>query len=324
MNLLNIITAILAITSTSVTASMRSFIDYMHVYNKSYNDGEFLNRYNNYMDNTKLIDTHNNLNLSWKMGINHFTDMSRQEFSERYGKFTIDDREEFPFTATTTNISNTLPKKFDWSQKGVVSAVKNQGQCGSCWSFSTTGSIESANAIKTGKLVTLSEQQFMDCSTSYGNNGCNGGLMDDAFKYAIKNSICTEKAYPYEAKDDSCKSKSCDGVVQLTGYNDVTPNDENALLQALSQQPISIAIEADKYAFQFYKSGVFDGSCGTNLDHGVLLVGWGVDKNNKKYWKIKNSWGPSWGDNGYILIARDINDERGQCGVAMTPSYPIV
>lgn len=326
MYLLKTLTILLA---TSVSASMRSFIDYMHVYNKTYESNVFINKYNNYINNIKLIDNHNNMNLSWKMGINKFTDMSQEDFSRNLKKSHLNfDKSKnmisYPFNTSVTDV----PSDFDWSKKGMVTAVKNQGQCGSCWSFSASGAIESANAIKTGKLISLSEQQLMDCSSNYGNNGCNGGLMDDAFKYVMKNSLCTEQSYPYKATDNSCTPNDCEGVVKLSGYKDVTPNNEQALLQSLTQQPISIAIEADKYAFQFYKSGVFDGTCGTNLDHGVLLVGWGEVENNDngviKYWKVKNSWGPTWGDNGYILLARDIVDNRGQCGIAMTPSYPII
>lgn len=203
--------------------------------------------------------------------------------------------------------------------------MKDQGQCGSCWSFSTTGSLEGAFAVKTGKLVSLSEQQFVDCAGKYGNQGCNGGLMDNAFQYAEKNAICTEESYPYLAKQETCTASSCDvGLASgaVTGYKDVAPEDLDALAEAVSQQPVSIAIEADQQAFKLYKSGVLTATCGTKLDHGVLAVGYGM-LDGTDYWKVKNSWGPSWGMDGYILLEKSKNS-AGECGIKMQPSYPVV
>ena len=183
--------------------------------------------------------------------------------------------------------------------------------------------MEGAWAISKGSLVSLSEQQLVDCSKSYGNHGCNGGLMDNAFQYAKDNGMCTESSYPYTAKGGDCQK--CTTVVQISGCTDVTKNNQVDLKEAVSKGPVSIAIEADTKAFQLYTSGVFTSdSCGTNLDHGVLIVGYGVE-NNIEYWLVKNSWGPSWGDQGYIKIERsDSTDDPGVCGIAMQPSYPNV
>ena len=181
----------------------------------------------------------------------------------------------------------------DWRDFGVVSPVKNQGKCGSCWSFSATGALERAWMLHTGSQISLSEQQLIDCSTSFGDNGCNGGMMDDAFGYAIEYGMCTEESDPYEAKEGTCTK--CVVSTHFETCYDVEPNNEVALLAALHNGPVSVAIEADQAAFQFYKSGIIDTpTCGTALDHGVLLVGFGTDVvagKSKDYWLVKNSWG---------------------------------
>ena len=210
----------------------------------------------------------------------------------------------------------------DWVTEGAVTGVKNQGQCGSCWSFSTTGSLEGAFEIAGNTLTSLSEQMLVDCDTT--DSGCNGGLMGNAFKWIQANGgLCTEDAYAYKAAKGTCET-SCEKVATLSGHTDVPSGDEDALKTAVAIGPVSIAIEADKSVFQSYSSGVLDSSaCGTNLDHGVLVVGYGADSSTDedggtKYWKVKNSWGTTWGEEGYIRIARGSNI----CGIASEPSYP--
>uniref|UniRef100_A0A7S3YVJ6 Peptidase C1A papain C-terminal domain-containing protein n=2 Tax=Lotharella globosa TaxID=91324 RepID=A0A7S3YVJ6_9EUKA len=218
--------------------------------------------------------------------------------------------------------SSETPDSVDWVAKGAVSPVKNQGQCGSCWAFSTTGAVEGIHEITTGELVSLSEQELVDCAGAYGNLGCNGGLMDSGFEFVIKNGLCTEKDYSYVAKQGQCEKSKCTAAVKISGYHDVPSRSSSALLQAVAKQPVSIAIEADRSVFQFYSSGVMDSSsCGTQLDHGVLLVGYG-EESGKKYWKVKNSWGASWGQDGYILLGRETGDGAGTCGILLQPSYP--
>lgn len=210
------------------------------------------------------------------------------------------------------------PDSIDWTTKGAVTPIKNQAQCGSCWAFSTTGSIEGAYQIAGNALTAFSEQELVSCDKV--DDGCQGGLMDNGFKYAETHALCTEQDYPYTSGTGirgTCKT-SCKGVVEVGAFTDVPTRDEDALKTAVSQQPVSVAIEADKSVFQLYKSGVMDSKlCGTKLDHGVLAVGYGTE-GGKDYWKVKNSWGETWGMSGYILLGRGDNT----CGISQQPSYP--
>jgi len=214
--------------------------------------------------------------------------------------------------------SGSIPSSLDWRSKGAVTPVKNQGQCGSCWAFSTTGSVEGAHEIATGTLISLSEQQLVDCAGAYGNEGCNGGLMDDAFEYIIKNGgICSEASYPYQGVDGTCQT--CTNVATISSYTDVPSGNEADISTVVQAGPVSIAIEADQSAFQFYSGGVFSAACGQNLDHGVLIVGYGT-LNSKPYWIVKNSWGATWGMQGYILMIQG----KDECGLALAASQPHV
>jgi len=276
--------------------------------------------------NLARVSAHNSKGLSWTMAMNEFGDLTPQEFAAaRIGGYIPRKlRRVNPFDVVIAAPSSVdIPTSIDWTTKGAVTPVKNQGQCGSCWAFSTTGSTEGVNAVNGKGLVSLSEQQLVDCSGSYGNEGCNGGLMDNAFQYIIANGgLCTEAAYPYTATDGTCKT-SCKKTTTIKGYKDVTSDSDASLAAAVAQQPVSVAIEADQSSFQLYSGGVMTAACGTNLDHGVLAVGYGT-ASGVEYWKVKNSWGASWGEAGYIRLGRgsQYNGGAGQCGIYSEPSYP--
>jgi len=312
------------------------FEEWTKQHKKHYRAGERDYRFKNFRQAHDIINKHNaDPSHKFKLGHNQFSDMGHDEFKSTmlgltknplYGGQRANGNNKNEHHDSLSD-SEELPDTVDWRQRGAVTAVKNQGQCGSCWSFSATGSIEGANQISTGRLVELSEQQLIDCSSSgskFGNMGCNGGLMDNAFKYAETSAMCTEASYPYKGKQaPTCGVASCNGTVKVTGYQDVPSGDEAALAAAVSRGPVSVAIEADQSAFQFYKSGVFPStSCGNQLDHGVLVVGYGT-LDADKYWIVKNSWGATWGMDGFILLEKDVSGQAdGTCGLATQPSQP--
>jgi len=272
---------------------------------------------------------------SLRLDLNEFSDLTWEEFrAPRLGTSLEPGRRgSLPQRAQTRGpfVPGNVTVPLNWVERGAVTPVKDQGQCGSCWSFSTTGAIEGVNALyykrhggnDTDALEAVSEQELVDCDTA--DSGCNGGLMDYAFSFVVENDgIDTEKDYPYDARVHSCDVPRRDRrVVTIDGHVDVQPGNETALMRAVRRGPVSIAIEADQRAFQFYSGGVFDAPCGDSLDHGVLIVGYGKDEDSDQdYWLVKNSWGASWGDQGYIKLAMGIAPS-GQCGLTSMASYPV-
>ena len=210
----------------------------------------------------------------------------------------------------------------NWVTSGAVTQVKNQGSCGSCWSFSSTGAMEGAHFIQTGTLLSLSEQELVDCD-HIGSAGCNGGSMEGAFEWYKTNKSELESDYAYTGRNGTCAESSYTGQFSSTGYVQVTANSQSALHASIQAGPTSIAIEADKRVFQTYTSGILNSAeCGTQLDHGVLAVGYGTE-NGQAYYLVKNSWGSSWGENGYLKIA-DNGDGAGICGIQMAAVRPTV
>jgi len=310
------------------------FISFQERFNKRYSTLEEVDiRFDIFLANLRHIIYHNNMpNKNFTMEINQFADLTHEEFK---AQFTGGYKKNFGLEVdvevgsygckTFTSSASNAPATIDWRNKNAVTSVKDQGQCGSCWAFSSTGASEGAWAISTGTLINLSEEELVECATGiqYGSHGCNGGQMEGAFKYLIENGQCDLSSYPYTSengKSNSCKS--CTKVAHFSSCSDVKPNDQISLKGAVSEQPVAVAIEADTRYFQLYSGGIIDSpSCGTTLDHGVLIVGYG-EENGKKYWLLKNSWSTTWGEKGYFRILRsDSTNDPGICGVAMDASF---
>jgi cathepsin L len=298
-----------------------AFYNWQTQYGKVYKSfAESKHRFSVFRYNYDFVNTWDPEARGFTVAINEFADQTNEEFSK---------------WACGLNISKTyeplvgeeqvdVPSSWDWRTKGAVTHVKNQGQCGSCWSFSATGSTEGAYFLAGHSLTSLSEQNLVDCSTAQGNQGCQGGLMDQAFQYIISNSgIDTEASYPYTATGpNQCQFNRNNVGATLSSFHDIPSGSESSLLTAVAKTPVSVAIDASHSSFQFYSGGVYnEPACSsTQLDHGVLAIGWGVD-GGQDFWLVKNSWGTGWGMAGYIEMTRNGGN---QCGIATAASYPIV
>ena len=308
------------------------YFKYVSEFGKSYGTKEEFNfRASLFKKNLASLMKENSKNENtFHLGLNQFADYTPEEYKKLLGykgqkKLRQGDVKVLP--------TDKMAEAIDWREKGAVNAVKDQRSCGSCWAFSAIAAIEGHYAIKSGELLSLSEQQLVDCSKAQGNEGCNGGWMDNAFVYAESTALDTETDYPYMGRDNTCKEAEVTegteeseevqgkGQVKVTDFHDVTPKDVDQLKAALNEGPVSVAIEADTLAFQFYTSGILNSKkCGVNLDHGVAAVGYG-----ENYFIVRNSWGAGWGDKGYIKIAfGDAEDiaKGGICGILLQPSWP--
>ncbi len=309
------------------------FFGWMKEHGVKASSGEhFVQMIQNFANNDDAIEAHNAKKASYTLGHNQFSHMGASEWRAYVQGFERPTQQ----TGLTHVITGTAADSVDWVAKGAVSGVKDQGQCGSCWAFSTVGALEGSYQIKTGTLQTFSEQNLVSCdnrSTKGSDLGCKGGLMDSAFEWTQANGgLCTEDAYPYVSgeskKNEDCKQSSCSLVKGVTpkSWTDIKANSDADFINALNLGPVAVAIEADEMAFQLYKSGVFDAKCGTSLDHGVLAVGYGHDDaSGLDFYNVKNSWGKTWGEGGYIRFVRGGNTQKeGQCGILSQASYVTV
>ena len=360
-----LVTALVSVYSVSSLSANDRFAEWLKIFeikieNNDHREHVFLN----WLENDKHIDLVNSQNKTYVLEHNQFSGMNNDEFSTYLGYSNslfsrrddignkidevkcltqcIKDYDKTHKLQTVScvkecldeNTPVSLASTINWVEKGGVTPVKDQGQCGSCWSFSTTGALEGAYYVAYGELKSFSEQQLVSCDNRRNGGkdmGCNGGLMDNAFEWIEKNGgLCLEEDYPYTSgttrSAGTCET-TCDIVTDsvIKSYVDVKASSDSDMMTALNQQPVSIAIQADQKDFQLYKSGVFTGSCGTKLDHGVLVVGYGSE-DGTDYYLVKNSWGTTWGDEGYIKLGRgdEYNNGNGQCGMLMQGSYPIV
>jgi len=304
-----------------------SWEQFKEIHSKTYPDLlEEIYRRSIFEDNLKDIKEHNKLYLDglvpYSKEANHLSDKTIEEIIGA-GVQGIPEEAEAQDVVQLGDVN--APASFDWrSYPGVVTPVKNQGQCGSCWSFSSTGAIEGQLMIQKRQSFSLSEQQLVDCSTQFGNYGCRGGWMNNAFKYiAWAGGITTETQYPYTARDGTCHFNPASAVATVTGYRNLPRGDEESLKNAVaSVGPIAVAIQANQN-LQLYRGGIFyDPNCGLTMNHAVLAVGYGRDASrNLDYWIVKNSWSSRWGEQGYFRMARNYGN---MCSIATQASYPTV
>ncbi|XP_054817242.1 senescence-specific cysteine protease SAG39-like [Prosopis cineraria] len=330
LSLAFLLLGMLALQATSRTlqeASMQERHEqWMARHGKVYRDSqEKEKRLNIFKQNVEYIEGFNNAGTKpYKLGINRFADLTNEEFTVSRNRFkghmcsSIKRTPSFKYENATD-----VPSSVDWRNQGAVTPIKNQGDCGCCWAFSAVAATEGITKLSTGKLISLSEQELVDCDTKGVDQGCEGGLMDDAFKFIMQNhGLNSEANYPYKGVDGTCNANGeANHAATIKGYEDVPANNEQAIQKAVANQPVSVAIDASGSDFQFYSSGIFTGSCGTELDHGVTAVGYGVT-DDTEYWLVKNSWGTEWGEEGYIRMQRNVNAKEGLCGIAMQASYP--
>jgi C1A family cysteine protease len=310
------ILASVAASAMALSEIESAFLGYITQFGKSYSSvAEYEMRLRNFAVKHAVIEAHNETGEAYKLGHNKMSDWSEEEYNSiltyQPGLHNV--------TATFDEVAASTP--VDWRQSACLQPIQDQGQCGSCWAFSSVASLESAYCIANNNtLLKLSEQQLVDCVKLCF--GCNGGNASLSFHYYKDHLAMSEASYPYTAMDGTCNyNASSATVVQDTGYTAVTKDSPDAMKAALANQPLSVAIQANQLSFQLYSSGVFTNTnCGTNLDHATNVVGWG-NNGTMDYWIMRNSWGTSWGMAGYMEL--EIVPGVGLCGIQMEPLFPL-
>ncbi|CAG9331412.1 unnamed protein product [Blepharisma stoltei] len=295
------------------------FKSYILKYNKNYNKDEYLKRFKIFRDNLGFIHNQNALGLTWTVGINQFTDLTTQEFKAKY----LHSKIELPETYSQETVKEkplNVASSIDWRSVGAVTPVGIEGLCNSDYAFASVGAVEGIWKISGNPLVVLSEQEIVDCSISYGNKGCGGGLVDHAYSFIQSKGLTSALLYPYIGTDEKCNENAVNReIVKIQGANIVQANNPLSLQYQVATQPVSVYVDADNYVWQYYNGGVVTKNCGTELSHSVLIVGYNMTA-SPAYWIVKNSWGATWGESGYIRIG--ISSGAGVCGINMAGSYP--
>eukprot|EP01084_Bolivina_argentea_P199901 341934_1 len=308
------------IYDTSDSSLLSLFKSFQSNYSRNYSPAETAKRYDIFRNNIFKINAHNEKypDISYTLGITKFTDWSKEEFNS------LNNFKSSRKNNHYTDISvSALPTSVDWTtvKPSVVTPVKDQGNCGGCWAFGATGSWESRYAIKYGNLSSLSEQELIDCVPA--NDCILGGDANNAFMYGVKNNgDSLESEYTYKGHDGSCTASKYKHYDALKTHVMIQKHNETAMMAALTAGPITVAADAD--GWNLYRSGIYDAPCGLNLNHNIILVGYGQDDKGNKYWKVKNSWGQRWGMDGYMLLCRDCGKGvTGECGINDEPSFPV-
>ena len=293
---------------------------YIAEFKKSYSsEDEYHIRLKLFERSLRIIEDHNSRNLSYTLGVNRFADLTKEEYKKFLG-YRPRGEKHYQEAQLDSNIKDAI----DWRKSKKVNGVRDQLEWGSCWAFSAAAAFEGAYAIKYNELHSFSEQQLVDWTRDFGNQGWDGGLMDDAFRYLQQTAFCFESEYKYKGVDQDCQQ--CKGHAKVVSYTDV-PKSSNALKAAIKLGPVAVSVEALNDVFMYYRKGVINTlECGNVVDHAITAVGFDYINQEDKtgYFIVRNSWGPYWGINGDVLIAAGSDEDGGIWGILLENSYPEV